>query len=123
MLIFKIYVTDSDALQFPVILQIPTRSGEADAGWGTQAGMLSFRGGPAWITASPATSRGTVMCIGIDVDGGRWPAVEMDQLFAQFARNEDGSYGIMSLNQSGSGQTFRDTVVAVRAGAIKWRVV
>jgi hypothetical protein len=61
--------------------------------------------------------------MGIDVDGGRWSALEIDQFVSQFARNEDGSYAITSVNQAGSGQTFPDTVVAVRAGPTKWRTV
>ena len=123
MLLFNINATDSAGFQFPVILLIPTRNGEGDVRWGTQAGMLSFRGGPSWIIASPAANRGTVVCMGIDVDGGKWSAVEIDQLFTQFARNSDDSYGVVSLNRSGSGQTFPDTVVAVQAGSIRWQLV
>ena len=122
MLMFNMYATDGAGLQFPIVVTIPTQSSDGQARWGTQAGMLSFQGGPAWIAASPAANRGTVVCIGIDVDGGKWTAIEIDQLISQFTRNDDGSYGIMSLNQSGSGQTFPDTVVAVQAGPFNWRL-
>jgi hypothetical protein len=122
MLLFTLNATDGAGLQFPIVVTVPTQSGEGEARWGTQAGMLSFQGGPAWIIASPAANRGTVICIGIDVDGGKWTAVEIDQFFSQFSRNDDGSYGIMSLNQSGSGQTFPDTDVMVQPGPFNWRL-
>lgn len=122
MLFFTLNATDGAGLQFPIVVTVPTRSGDGEARWGTQAGMLSFQGGPAWIIASPAANRGTVICIGIDVDGGKWTAIEIDQMFNQFTRNTDGSYGVMSLNQSGSGQTFPDTVVSVTAGSFNWRL-
>jgi len=122
MLMFTLNAADGAGLQFPIVVTVPTQSGDGEARWGTQAGMLSFQGGPAWIIASPAANRGTVMCIGIDVDGGKWTAIEIDQMFAQFTRNSDGSYGVMSLNQSGSGQTFSDTVVSVTAGSFSWRL-
>jgi hypothetical protein len=60
--------------------------------------------------------------MGVDVDGGLWQAVELDQFFNQFSRNSDGSYAITAVNQSGSGQTFPNTVVAVQAGPITWQL-
>jgi hypothetical protein len=123
MLMFNLYATDGAGLQFPIVVTVPTQSGDGESRWGTQAGMLSFQGGPAWIAASPAENRGTVACIGIDSDGGKWTAIEIDHLFTQFTRNADGSYGVMSLNQSGFGRTFPDTDVAVQAGPFKWRLV
>lgn len=122
MLMFSLNAVDGAGLQFPIVVTVPTQSSDGAARWGTQAGMLSFQGGPAWIIASPAANRGTVMCIGIDVDGGKWTAIEIDQMFTQFTRNDDGSYGIMSLNQSGSGQTFPDTDVMVQPGSFNWRL-
>jgi hypothetical protein len=123
MLMFNLYATDGAGLQFPIVVTVPTQSGDGESRWGTQAGMLSFQGGPAWIAASPVENRGTVACIGIDSDGGKWTAIEIDQLFTQFTRNADGSYGVMSLNQSGFGRTFPDTDVAVQPGSFQWRLV
>jgi hypothetical protein len=122
MLVFNINATDMNTNPFPVVLQVPTQGGEASARWATYPGMLSFRGGPAWIIASPAANRGTVMCMGVDVDGGNWAAIELDQLFTQFSKNADGSYAMLSLNYSGSGQTFPDTVVSLQAGPISWQL-
>jgi hypothetical protein len=122
MLLFTLNATDGAGLQFPIVVTVPTQSGEGESRWATQAGMLSFRGGPAWIAASPASNRGTVICVGIDVDGGKWTAIEIDQMFMQFTRNDDGSYGVMTLNQSGTGQTFSDTVVSVTAGSFNWQL-
>ena len=122
MLLFTLNATDGAGLQFPIVVTVPTRSGDGESRWATQPGMLSFRGGPAWIIASPAANRGTVICVGIDVDGGRWTAIEIDQMFSQFTRNGSGAYGVTSLNQSGSGQTFPDTVVSVTAGSFNWQL-
>jgi hypothetical protein len=60
--------------------------------------------------------------MGKDSAGKLWVAIEIDKMFAQFVHGSDGSYGGLAINQTGSGQTFPDTDVAVTAGPFTWQL-